>query len=139
MHIKTIKINWSYPVLYSNIFSSDMINEKGLYYFSRKFGGKETLIYIGKTSNSFYSRLHSHKYWINEYRGKVFVRLGTIVSPKIYDDSIITDMESALIYEMKPFENTDKINGYYYVNECKIINTGYRGLLPCVISMQNQI
>lgn len=39
---------------------------------------------------------------------------------------------------MKPFENTDKINGYYYLNECTIVNTGYRGLLLSVISMQNK-
>ena len=52
---------------------------------------------------------------------------------------IITDVESALIYEMKPFENTDKLNGYCYFNECKIINTGYRGVLPSVICMEDQV
>lgn len=139
MRIKTIKINWSYPILYANIFSSNKINDKGIYYLSRKFGDKETLLYIGKTNNSFYNRLYSHKDWLNEYRGKVFVRLGIIVSPKTYDDNIITDVESALIYEMKPFENTDKVNGYHYLTECEIINTGYKGLLPPIISMRNQI
>ena len=139
MRIKTVKINWSYPVLYENIFSSIRVNEKGIYYLSRKFGDKETLLYIGKTSNSFYNRLNSHKYWLNLYRGKLFVRLGIIISPKTYDDSLITDVESALIYEMQPFENTDKTNGYYYLNECKIVNTGYRGLLPPVISMWEHI
>jgi len=139
MRIKTVKINWSYPVLYENIFSSIRVNEKGIYYLSRKFGDKETLLYIGKTSNSFYNRLNSHKYWLNLYRGKLFVRLGIIISPKTYDDSLITDVESALIYEMQPFENTDKTNGYYYLNECKIVNIGYRGLLPPVISMREHI
>ena len=139
MRIKTVKINWSYPVLYENIFSSTRINEIGLYYLSRKFGEKETLLYIGKTSNSFYNRLYSHKNWLNKYRGKLFVRLGIIVLPKTYDDNLITDVESALIYEMKPFENTDKTNGYYYLNECKIVNIGYKGLLPPVISMREHI
>ena len=139
MRIKTVKINWTYPVLYENIFSSIKVSEKGIYYLSRNFGDKETLLYIGKTSNSFYNRLNSHKYWLNLYRGKLFVRLGIIISPKTYDDSLITDVESALIYEMQPFENTDKINGYYYLNECKIVNTGYRGLLPPVISMWEHI
>ena len=139
MRIKTVKINWTYPVLYENIFSSIKVSEKGIYYLSRNFGDKETLLYIGKTSNSFYNRLNSHKYWLNLYRGKLFVRLGIIISPKTYDDSLITDVESALIYEMQPFENTDKTNGYYYLNECKIVNTGYRGLLPPVISMREHI
>jgi len=139
MRIKTVKIYWTYPVLYENIFSSIKVSEKGIYYLSRNFGDKETLLYIGKTSNSFYNRLNSHKYWLNLYRGKLFVRLGIIISPKTYDDSLITDVESALIYEMQPFENTDKTNGYYYLNECKIVNTGYRGLLPPVISMWEHI
>jgi len=139
MRIKTVKINWTYPVLYENIFSSIKVSEKGIYYLSRKFGDKETLLYIGKTSNSFYNRLYSHKDWLNLYRGKLFVRLGIIVSPKTYDDNLITDVESALIYEMQPFENTDKTNGYYYLNECKIVNIGYKGLLPPVISMREHI
>lgn len=139
MRIKTVKIYWTYPVLYENIFSSIKVSEKGIYYLSRNFGDKETLLYIGKTSNSFYNRLNSHKHWLNLYRGKLFVRLGIIISPKTYDDELITDVESALIYEMQPFENTDKTNGYYYLNECKIVNTGYRGLLPPVISMREHI
>ena len=139
MRIKTVKIYWTYPVLYENIFSSIKVSEKGIYYLSRNFGDKETLLYIGKTSNSFYNRLNSHKYWLNLYRGKLFDRLGIIISPKTYDDSLITDVESALIFEMQPFENTDKTNGYYYLNECKIVNTGYRGLLPPVISMREHI
>lgn len=139
MNIKMITIHWSYPLLYENIIYSNRINNKGIYYVSRKFGSKETLLYIGKTNSSFHSRLNAHKYWINQYRGKVYVRLGTIISPKNCNDSVIKDVESALIYEMKPFENTDKLNGYCYFNECKIINTGYRGVLPSVICMENQI
>ena len=139
MRIKTVKINWSYPVLYENIFSSIRVNEKGIYYLYRNFGDKETLLYIGKTSNSINNRLNSHKDWLNLNRGKLFVRLGIIVSPKTYDDNLITDVESALIYEMQPFENTDKTNGYYYLNECKIVNIGNRGLLPPVISMREHI
>ncbi|HZK02155.1 MAG TPA: hypothetical protein VFC96_04750 [Anaerovoracaceae bacterium] len=139
MRAKKVNIDWSYPRTYENIFYSPQIYDIGLHYLSRKYGNNETLLYIGKTSNSFYNRLNSHKYWLNLYRGKLFVRLGIIISPKTYDDSLITDVESALIYEMQPFENTDKTNGYYYLNECKIVNTGYRGLLPPVISMWEHI
>ncbi|MBU5428413.1 hypothetical protein KQI41_18650 [Tissierella pigra] len=137
MSVKTIKIHWSYPIIYQNIFYSDGIYGKGIYYISRKFGNNETLLYIGKTSSSFYNRLSCHKYWIDQYRGKVFIRLGEIISPKCCNDGIITDVESTLIYEMKPIENTDKINGYYYSNLCKIINTGYKGILPTIITMED--
>jgi hypothetical protein len=136
VRIKSIEINWSYPVIYENVFSSNKISEKGIYYISRKFGNKETLLYIGKTSNSFYCRLTNHESWVSQYRGKIYVRLGTIVSPKIYDDSLVTDIESALIFEMKPFENTCKVKSYSCETECKIINTGYKGALPSVVSMQ---
>lgn len=114
------------------------MSEKGIYYISRKFGNKETLLYIGKTSNCFSNRLRAHEYWINEHRGKILVRLGTIVSPQIYDDSVITDVESALIYGVDTLENTDKTKSYNCWNEYKIINTGYRGILPSIISMRDQ-
>lgn len=139
MRIKTIKVNWSYPILYENIFSYGKIYEKGIYYLSRKFGNNETLLYIGKTNNSFFNRLYCHSDWLSEYRGKILVRLGIIISPKNYDDSLITDIESAIIYKLKPIENTDKIKSYTYYNECKILNIGYKGVLPSVLSMREQI
>lgn len=139
MRLKSVELKWSYPVSYDNIFSSDKIYEKGIYYISRKFGDSETLLYIGKTNDCFYNRLYCHGDWLNQYRGKIFVRLGIIISPKIYDDEVIKDIESALIYEMKPLENTDKVRSYHYLSEYKIINTGYKGLLPLVISMREHV
>jgi hypothetical protein len=140
MRLRTIELKWSYPILYQNIFSyPDRISEKGIYYLSRKFGASETLLYIGKTSNNFCNRLSSHESWLNQHRGKIYVRLGGILFPQNYDNSIITDVESALIYELKPLENTDKTQSYNYTNDLKIINTGYRGVLPAVVSMREQI
>lgn len=138
MRSRIVKIDWSYPRIYGNVFYLPQINEVGLYCLSVKSNkGKEDLIYIGKTNHSFYSRLSSHQEWFSLYRGKRLVRLGTITQPKKYDDELITDIESALIYEIKPFENTDKIYGYSCYNVCKIENSGYRGLLPRIIDMRN--
>ncbi len=138
MQAKKVIIEWSYPRTYDNIFYLPQINEVGLYCLSVKSNkGKEELIYIGKTNHSFYNRLGSHQEWFSLYRGKRLVRLGVIKQPKKYDNELITDIESALIYEIKPFENTDKINGYSCYNVCEIENSGYRGLLPRIIDMRN--
>lgn len=140
MRLKTITLKWSYPILYQNIFAyTDRMQEKGIYYLSRKFGNTETLLYIGKTNNNFCNRLSSHESWLNEYRGKIYVRLGIIISPQIYDDSVITDVESALIYELKPVDNTDKTKSYCYTNELKIINAGNKGVLPDVVSIRDHV
>ena len=87
MRSRIVKIEWSYPRTYDNIFYSPQINDIGLYCLSVKSNkGKEELIYIGKTNHSFYSRLSSHQEWFNLYRGKRLVRLGVIRQPKKYDD-----------------------------------------------------
>lgn len=139
MNIRNITLEWSYPKRLENIFDDERVYDKGIYCIYRRFGGNDTLIYIGKTKDSFFNRLSCHcENWINKYRGEKFVRLGVIVSPQVYDDQIIEDVESALIYEMQPLHNTDKCKTYHYTYECKVKNTRYRGHLPEEVSMREQ-
>lgn len=136
MLVKKVIIEWSYPRIYDNVFYSPKINGIGLYCLSVKTNkGKEELIYIGKTNHSFYSRLSSHQEWFNLYRGRRLVRLGIIMQPKKYDDKLISFVESALILQTGPFENTQSRNTYSYFDdyEYEITNFGYRGLLPKII------
>jgi len=139
MRSKIVKIEWSYPRTYDNIFYSPQINDIGIYCLSRKYGENETLLYIGKTNHSFYSRLNSHKEWFEQYKGKRLVRLGTITWPKKVDDRLISFIESALILATEPFENTHSRNSYSYYDdyEYQIINSGYRGILPKTISTKD--
>lgn len=137
MKTKKVIVDWSDPRTYDSVFYSPRIQDIGLYCLSRKYGNNETLLYIGKTNHSFYSRLSSHQFWFEQYKGKLFVRLGIITQPSKYDNELIEDIESAIIYEIKPLENTDKINGYTCWNVCEIENSGYRGLLPRIIDMRN--
>lgn len=103
------------------------------------FGNVETLLYIGRTDVNFLSRIKSHQNnWINEYRGQIYVRLGGIVFPKIYDDEMLDNAESSLIYETKPPHNIYKKNSYTYNKEYEIYNLGYRGILNPIISMYEQ-
>lgn len=135
MKIKTVKIEWSYPRAYENIFNSPKINGVGIYCLSRKYGDKETLLYIGKSNHSFKSRLNSHQEWFEQYKGKRLVRLGIIAWPEKLDDKLTSFVESALILATEPYENTQSRKSYTYFDDCEyeIINTGYRGLLPKII------
>ena len=78
-----VTLKWQYPCVIENVLIDDRIYERGVYYISRKFGRKETLLYIGKTYISFRDRLLSHieNEKFANYRGKLLVRLGFIFIP----------------------------------------------------------
>jgi len=135
---KKITIEWSYPIEFDRILQYECMNEIGLYYITRKFGNKESNLYIGKTTYSFFSRLDCHRWsWLSNYKGKKFVRLGKIISPKNISDEelrqLINDAECTLIYTMgdrlkKNIVSTLSCNPNYRL---KIKNVGYRGdILP---------
>lgn len=138
---RNITIKWDYPVEFSSILQKEGMSDIGIYYISRKFGNKESMLYIGKTTNNFMSRLESHSiYKIDKYRGEKYVRLGHIVSPKnlLEEDlkEIINDAEKTIIFYVSnlcDFELIDNIDCRYrisYKNKLRITNIGYRGKLP---------
>lgn len=126
-------------------------HENGLYCVSRKNGGLETLLYIGKATNTFSSRIRGHQnnekdWWIHEFSETIFIRLGKITHPKNYTDADIQSAENGLIYEMRPVGNIKQTNEYTYnykdsqgdfVRLFEINNIG-NGLLKSIISMYEQ-
>ena len=60
MRVRTITVNWLKPIMYRKAYYNDKILGIGVYYISRKFGGKESVLYIGKTYDCFYNRIISH-------------------------------------------------------------------------------
>lgn len=135
MHkFKKITIEWSYPKEIESILMDERMNDIGIYYITRKFANKESNLYIGKTTYSFFSRLDCHRWnWLNDYRGKKYVRLGKVISSKnISDDELrqlINDAERTLIFTMgdrlkKNIVSTLTCNPNYRL---KIKNVGYRG------------
>ena len=58
--IHHIIIEWSYPTRLENVDTHWKCNYNGLYYISRKFGGKESPIYIGETKRDFITRINEH-------------------------------------------------------------------------------
>lgn len=143
MRLRNVEINWSKPMLYENSYYNERVDGKGLYYISRKFGGNEALLYIGKTYDCFFIRLLSHdENWLNKYRGTKYVRFGTISSPIVDDEEfkiLVKDVESALIYELNPVHNTMSTKSYTLTYECRIRNSGYHGVLPLEINMRDHL
>lgn len=138
---RRITIEWSYPIEINSILQKDCMNDIGIYYISRKFGEKQSILYIGKTTYSFCSRLESHKeYWLDTYRGKKYVRLGKIVSPKNISEAelkeLINDAERTIIFYLSNMDehelvaNVVSTKSTNFDNTLKITNTGYRGQLP---------
>jgi len=138
---KEITIKWSYPKKFDMVLNSEMADHIGIYYISRKFGDKETLLYIGKTIASFESRLSDHKKkWLDNYRGTKYVRLGEIIEPKdmsVYDEAgYINDAEKTIIFFLEQVlkkeipENVTSTKSTYVIQDLIINNVGYRGELP---------
>jgi len=138
--MRKIIIDWSYPMEIGNILSDERMSGTGIYYITRNFGGKISDLYIGKTTYSYRSRLESHWwYWLDNYRGKKYVRLGTVVKPKSISDEnlkqLINDAEATLIFCCRE----QLLHNKMCVNTCNpsqrlyIFNTGRRGNLPAEV------
>lgn len=143
--MRNVVIHWAYPMEIDHILSDVRMSDIGLYYITRSWGGKNSDLYIGKTTYSYKSRLESHWwYWLDEYRGKKYVRLGTITSPKrLREDQLkqlINDVEMTLIFCCRE----QLIHNQMCTQSCNpsqrlhIFNTGWRGNLPAEVYVPNE-
>ena len=147
MRDKIIRIYWNDPILFDEALQSELTKTQGLYYITRKFGTKETSLYLGiaRYHNTIKNRLESHRdKWLYEYRGQIYVRVGHIAYPKNIDTyekaCIIEHAESAILYEpahanLFP-ENVSKRNSYSYEELYRVENEGNIYQLKSQIRMQ---
>ena len=135
MKDKIIRIYWNDPIQFDDALKSELAKTQGLYYITRKFGAKETSLYLGiaRYGNTIRHRLESHRdNWLYEYRGQIYVRIGHVVYPKNIDTdelaSIIDHAESAILYEPEHKnlfpENISKRNSYSYIELYRVENEG---------------
>lgn len=135
MRDKLIRIYWNNPIPFDEALKSELTKTQGLYYITRKFGAKETSLYLGisRYNNTIRHRLESHRdKWLYEYRGQIYIRTGHVVYPKNIDTdelaSIIDHAESAILYEPEHKnlfpENVSKRNSYSYTELYRIENEG---------------
>ena len=140
--MRKIVVDWSYPMEINSILSDARMSDVGLYYITRNFGGHISDLYIGKTTYSYKSRLESHWwYWLDNYRGKKYVRLGTIVKPRNLSEDdrkqLINDAEMTLIYccgnQLPLIHNTMCKSSCNPSQRLHIFNTGRRENLPAEV------
>ena len=143
--MRKIVIDWSYPMDIDNILNDERMYDIGIYYITRKFGSKISDLYIGKTTYSYKSRLERHRwYWLDNYRGKKYVRLGTIVSPKRISEEnmrqLINDAEATLIFccEKQLIHNIMCKKSCNPSQRLHIFNTGRRGNLPAEVYISDK-
>jgi len=150
--LHTIEINWGFPVSLETFDNNWKSVEIGIYYISRVFGGKETPIYIGETTQSFRKRIdqhYRHESIFLDKRGEKFIRMGTIVKPQDlsgYDNlpRLLKTIESAIIFEISPviidgLSNISQTVNYTIWYDLHIINSGKRGLIPRDIFNRNHL
>lgn len=143
--IHHIVVEWSYPTKLDNIDTHWKCNDNGLYYISRKFGEKESPIYIGETKRDFITRINEHYKSVSKFfdkRGEKYIRLGTIVKPqslKSYDEieikHLLQTIESVLVEDLYQRDlanalcNKRQVLSYTEWFKLYIENIGFRGSL----------
>lgn len=141
MRDRMIRIHWAEPMRIEDAIASPLSKNRGLYYITRMFGTRETSLYIGKATRTIRERIREHNQeWVQEYRGKIYVRIGRIIYPAQVDAELIDHAESALIYQHKNLllDNTDKRYSYSYSELYRIENTGAHFELDASIRMHTQ-
>ena len=136
--IRQATLYWYPPRTLQTVYNSKIcISSWGLYAISRTFGGKETLLYVGLTFDQcFMHRIIKHEMnWFKSYRGTYLVRFGEFQKPCYITKDLVEDVESALIYELKPKHNISKKYSYTFINRYRVFNIGFRGLLPKEVCM----
>lgn len=147
--MKNITIEWTYPMDIDNIIYDERMCDIGLYYITckrkSKYGFNERDLYIGKTTYNYGSRLDSHwKNWIDDYRGKKFVRLGYLVKPYYTGEDkikqLINDAEKTIIWLMRDslIHNKQCMKDCHPINRLIIKNIGFRGNLSAEMGFTDE-
>ena len=141
-YISNIFIRWTYPKEIYSAWNSEDSYGRGVYQITRKFGNKNTLLYIGlvkKANRHFYERLDEHWPWLESIRGKVYISFG-IIQPRqglrITEDMIET-IEGVLIWEYQPVLNDKKLNSFTIHKDMIIHSYGYRGFIDRVLETKD--
>jgi hypothetical protein len=129
---KKIEIYWSYPILISSVIDDDILFDWGLYQITTKINKKENLLYIGESWHNFNDRIKAHyKKWLDLYEGDKYIRLGHLKT-KVTQKQLL-DIESAIIFDIKPIQNIKSTQTYNPSDEYDIYSNGWRGKVPKLV------
>lgn len=134
---KSINICWQKPILWDDHWRESPYVQygPGVYAFTRVFGEKETLLYIGETKRSFRERMEEHiedhKKGKEEFlfcRGRIYLRCGIIENLNGYTDlelkRILRNVETHLIWEYNPKYNRKQLQTSQIWKRLRIWSTG---------------
>lgn len=124
-----VKVRWFGPYPLDSMKTRTVSVEKGIYAIYRTFGGKQTLLYIGKTGRNFNQRMYEHnREWLNNVRGSIHLRLGILECPEgeKYSAKKLNDTESLLIHWHAPLYNSSSIVWYRGRLNLEVENVGRR-------------
>ena len=133
----TVNVRWYGPYSFDSLIYRDISLNRGIYAIYRVYGENETLLYIGKTSRNFLSRISEHnKHWLWSVKGRIQIRLGLLEFPNggNFSAQKLSDVESLLILWHTPKENTTSTVYYRGRYNLEVYNLGRRGLLDKKIS-----
>ncbi|MGY3717643.1 GIY-YIG nuclease family protein [Sutcliffiella cohnii] len=133
----TVHLRWYGAYSLDNFYNTEIALYSGIYAIYRVYGEKETLLYIGRTTRSFWQRICEHqKDWLWSVKGKIHIRLGILEFPNggRYSAKKLSDVESLLILWHLPKENTTSTCYYRGRVDLQVVNLGRRGLLAKRIS-----
>lgn len=133
----TVYVRWYGPYQLDSINMRDACYHNGIYAIFRVFGGKESLLYIGKTGRTFVQRLSEHnKDWLWNVRGRIQIRVGILeyVPGEKHSVQKLSDTESLLIHWHSPPFNSTYKDWYYGRNKLEVISLGRRGPLDKKVS-----
>ena len=125
--MRIVRIEWEGPFSIEEVLELDDRNKDyGLYqiYGHHIVYGKDSLLYIGQTGNTFSQRFNEHLVWLEEEEG-VFIHVGRIASED-YDEQGRKDVEALTIYWHSPAYNSSNIETYNG-QRLKVVNDGDRG------------
>jgi len=119
-------------------------NNKGVYqiYGTHPIYGRNVLLYIGKTNDTFISRISAHDdLWIKYEYDEVTIYTGTVVDEygdgieREEDEKILIDSaELLLLYYCAPAYNSNSLQKLGVDEDIRLLNYGKIGSLPTEVS-----
>jgi len=131
---ETVNLKWRGPFHINDISLYDESFAQCLYAICRIWGGKESLLYIGRTKRQLRQRIKEHMYWLSDSKS-IYIRFGCIelLPNQKWSDKRFADTESLLITALQPPENTQN-SKYYCGRELDVVNRFKRGPIRKFIS-----
>ncbi len=140
--METAHINWYGPHSLQHFFTKEISTNYGVYAIYRIYGNKQTLLYIGKTTRSFWQRISEHdKKWFCNIKGRIIIRVGVLVNSEggRFSAKRLSDVESLLVLWHHPCENTSCTRYYSGRMALEVVSHGRRGLIDREVSTEKLI